>query len=77
MVYSFKCSCGDVVIANADTREEAIDKIAQAMTQEMVEAHMKEKHPGDHVPSAEEERAMIAQEVKEGDLSDGHPVASL
>lgn len=76
MVYSFKCSCGHVVTADAQSREEAVDKIMELMTPEAVAAHMAEKHPGEQVPTPEEERAMVAQTVVEGDLSGGQPVAS-
>ena len=76
MTYSFKCTCGHVVTADAQSREEAVDKLMGVMTPEAVVAHIAEKHPGEPVPTPEQERAMVAQTLVEGDLSGGQPAAS-
>ena len=53
------CSCGDVMSAEAENREEAVSKIKATMTQEAVSSHMAEKHLGEPVSTLEEVHAMV------------------
>jgi len=45
--YSMTCTCGHEVSADAATRGEAVAKVKAMWTQEAVDAHVKEKHPGE------------------------------
>ena len=55
------CTCGDVMSVQANSREEAVTMLQGQMTQEALDTHMSEKHPGEPVPTLEETHAMIAQ----------------
>lgn len=57
------CTCGEVVSAEAATREEAVEQIKGIMNQEAVDKHMAEKHTGQAVPSLSEVHQMIAQQT--------------
>ncbi len=63
--FSFKCTCGDVMTVDANTREEAIAKFKNMLTPEEVAKHFAEKHPGQPVPGAASEAAMLEQNVME------------
>jgi len=45
MTYSMTCSCGDTFSVEAESREEAVRKMKDMMTQEAIDQHMSEKHP--------------------------------
>ena len=61
--FSMKCSCGDTMVMDAETREEAVGKFKAMMTQEAINAHMAEKHPADHAMSMADCHAMIEKDV--------------
>ena len=44
--FSMTCSCGDVMSVDAENRDEAVMKMKDMMTQEAIDAHCAEKHPG-------------------------------
>jgi hypothetical protein len=58
--FSMTCSCGDVLNADAATREEAVTKIQGMMTQDAINAHFAEKHAGQPVPPMADVHALIA-----------------
>jgi len=62
--YSMTCTCGQEMAVNADSREEAVEKLQDMMTDEAIAAHIAEKHPGEPVPSKEQSNAMIEQNTK-------------
>ena len=47
----------------ADTRDEAVQKFKDMMTQDVIDAHMKEKHPDMPGMSMADCHAMIEKEV--------------
>lgn len=60
MTYAMTCSCGMPMEVEADSREEAVQKLSAMMTPEAVAAHMAEKHdPSEAIPSQEEVHAQI------------------
>ncbi len=63
--YSFKCTCGDVMTVDADSHEDAVAKFKLMLTPEEVAKHFAEKHPGQAVPDAAAEAAMLEQNVME------------
>ena len=63
MKYSMKCTCGDVMDMEAGTRDEAVAKFKEMMTQDAIDAHMAEKHPGKPSMTMAECHAMIEKEV--------------
>lgn len=63
--YSFTCTCGHKVTADAENKEEAVKKIQDMMGQDAINAHMAEKHPGDPVPTKEQSDQMVEQMVVE------------
>lgn len=63
--FSFKCTCGDVITVDDETREGAVAKIKEMMNEEALAKHMTEKHLGEPVPSVEENMALIEQNVYE------------
>ena len=65
MTYSMQCSCGDTMTMEAGSREEAVIKFKDMMTEDAISQHMTEKHPGQPVMSVAECHAMIEQHVKE------------
>ena len=63
MKYSMKCACGDVMDMEAQTRAEAVQKFKDMMTQDVIDAHMAEKHPGQPGMSMADCHAMVEKEV--------------
>ncbi|HEX9137035.1 MAG TPA: hypothetical protein VF905_08845, partial [Nitrospirota bacterium] len=61
MTYNRSCSCGDVMTVEGGTREEAVKNMKMIMTDQAITEHMKQKHPGEKVPSCEQVRTMIEQ----------------
>ena len=47
------CTCGDVMGVEAETREEAVTKMKAMMTQDAIDAHVAEKHPGQSMTMAD------------------------
>lgn len=72
MKYSMKCTCGHVMVIDAESREDATLKFTAGMTQEALDAHWAENHQSDtnHKPSLEQAHAGIEQMVVEGDLNE-------
>jgi len=59
------CTCGMVVgPVEANSKEEALDKMMDIMTPEAIQQHMAEKHPGEPVPSPEQARTNLASTVE-------------
>lgn len=63
--YNMTCSCGHMMEVEAKSREDAVAKMKDMMTEEAVKSHMKEKHPGEPVMSAKEYHAMIEKDLVE------------
>lgn len=63
--YSMTCTCGQVMTVEADSREEAVEKLKAMTTENTISQHMAEKHPGEPVPTKEQADAMIEQTTKE------------
>lgn len=61
--FSMTCSCGDVMSFDAETREEAVTQVKNMMTQEVINKHMEEKHPGDPAMSMADCHAMIEKNL--------------
>ena len=59
------CSCGDVMEMEASNRDEAVAKLKALMTQEAIDAHMKEKHSGQPTISMADCHAQIERDTKE------------
>lgn len=70
MTYSMQCTCGHVLSVDAESREDAVAKMKEMMTQDALEAHLKQYHkPDEPVPTLEQSHAMIDQMVVEGQLA--------
>ena len=62
--YSMTCSCGEVVTAEANSREEAVKTLQGYMNDASIAEHFKSHHKADEaVPSVEQVHGMIAQMV--------------
>jgi hypothetical protein len=60
--YSMTCSCGEVMSAEANSRDEAVKTLQSYMNPESIAQHMKDHHKADEpVPSVEQVHGMIAQ----------------
>ena len=57
------CSCGDVMSADAATKEEAVAKIQGMMTEVAINQHFAAKHAGQPVPPVADVQTMIAQQT--------------
>ncbi len=57
------CSCGHPISTEAESREEAVAKLKGEWTPEMVDSHMKEKHPGETM-TVEQAHAQIEQSLE-------------
>jgi hypothetical protein len=62
--YQMTCSCGHVLKADGSTREEAVKKLQKQMSQDVVDAHVKQMHPGEPPMKAAQVHQMIAQNLK-------------
>lgn len=51
--FSLVCSCGDPFSCEAENRDEAVAKMKAMMTQEVIDQHMTEKHPGQTMTMAD------------------------
>ena len=66
--YSMKCSCGQLLKVQADSREEGVDKMAAMMDEKGLDAHWSEFHKeGDTKPTVEQAHMLIEQMLVEGD----------
>lgn len=61
MQYSMTCSCGHVMSVDGETRDEAVQKMKDMMTEDAVAAHMNEKHPGEPPMSQAQVHSQIEQ----------------
>jgi hypothetical protein len=59
--YHMTCSCGHDIKVDAKNRDEAVSKIQSMMDEKAIDAHLKEKHKGEPVPSVAQVHQMIAQ----------------
>ena len=60
--YSMTCSCGEVMSADANSRDEAVKTLQGYMNADSIAAHMKDHHKADEpIPSVEQVHGMIAQ----------------
>ena len=59
--YHMTCSCGHDIKVDAKNRDEAVSKIQSMMGEKAIDAHLKEKHKGEPVPSVAQVHQMIAQ----------------
>lgn len=66
MTYSMQCTCGHVMSVDAVSRDEAVAQLKGMMTQQAMEQHFAEKHPGEPVPPLEQTHMMIEQKTQEG-----------
>ena len=57
--FSMKCSCGDVMTVEAESRDEGVTKMKAMMDEAAITAHMNEKHPGEPIMSVAECHEMI------------------
>jgi hypothetical protein len=51
--FEMTCTCGDVMGVEAENRDEAVAKMKAMMTQEAIDAHVAEKHPGQAMTMAD------------------------
>ena len=58
------CPCGDDMTVDAENRDEAVSKLKAKMTEDVIKAHMAEKHPGQPVMTVAECHAMIERDLK-------------
>ncbi|MEK7509677.1 MAG: hypothetical protein AAB605_03115 [Patescibacteria group bacterium] len=58
--FTIMCSCGDVASVHADTHKEAVEILAQRWSAGALRAHLREKHPDEHIPTHAELFQMIA-----------------
>ena len=63
MGYLFRCSCGEMVRINAETKDDAIDKIHSYMTPEMLLDHLIHKHAGQSIADANLMQQTVYQSV--------------
>ena len=62
--YSMTCSCGEVMTAEANSRDEAVKTLQGYMSDASIAEHFKGHHKADEaVPSVEQVHGMIAQLV--------------
>ena len=61
--FKMTCSCGDTMEVEAADRNDAVMQFKAMMTQEAIDAHMAEKHPGDPAMSMADCHAMIESQV--------------
>jgi len=64
-MYSMTCSCGQRISVDAENREDAVRQIKNIMDEDTIEVHMREKHPGEPLPTVHEVHQMIEQNTVE------------
>lgn len=69
MKFSMTRTCGDVMTVDATSREEAVQKFKDMMTEDAIKKHMEEKHlptnPNEPMPTVEQAHMMIKQTTKQ------------
>jgi len=70
-----KCSCGHVMSVDANTKEEAVEKMKMMMDQNALNQHWMQNHQNDTMPKPTVEQAhmQIEQNLVEGDLGQTAP----
>jgi hypothetical protein len=63
--YSMTCTCGQEMTTDADSREQAVEKFKEMMSEGAIAQHCAEKHPGEPIPTKEQCDMMIEQTTKE------------
>ena len=61
--YEMTCSCGDKMNVESSTRQEAVSKLQAMMTPSAIDAHFKEKHPGQQAIPVAQLHAAIEKTV--------------
>lgn len=64
MNFEVACDCGETMSVEASTREEAVKKMKEMMTEDAIKQHIETKHPGQPVPTVQQAHAMIDQDLK-------------
>ena len=59
--FHMTCSCGHDIKVDAKDRGEAVTKIQSIMNKDAIEKHIKERHPGEPMPTVAQVHQMIAQ----------------
>jgi len=57
--YQMTCACGDAMKVDSPTREQAVSQLKTMMNESAVQAHFKEKHPGQPVIPVSQVHAII------------------
>lgn len=68
MMFSMKCTCGDVMTIEAADKGEAVFKMKEMMNEEAIQNHMSDKHPDQPVMSVDQMHVMIDQALVEGTM---------
>lgn len=63
-MFSMTCSCGDVMTVEAENRDEAMAKMKEMWTQEVIDKHMAEKHPGEPALTLAQAHTQIEQKLQ-------------
>ena len=75
--FQMTCSCGHEIKVQAADRDDAVRRIQATMGKDAIAAHIKDRHPGEPVPTVEQVHAMIAQAtVPAGSAAGASPAAS-
>ena len=65
--YSMTCSCGEVMSAEANSRDDAVKTIQDYLNEASLAEHMKQFHKADEpTPTVEQAHAMVSQLVTAG-----------
>ena len=59
--FQMTCSCGHEIKVQAADRDDAVRRIQATMGKDAIAAHIKERHPGEPMPTVEQVHAVIAQ----------------
>ena len=65
MKYEMSCDCGMKVPVEAASRDDAIQKVKDIMTEDAIKEHMASGHEGQPVPTVEQAHATIEQNLKQ------------
>jgi len=64
MKFEMKCTCGEVFSVEAETKDQAVSKVKEEMTPEVVKSHFAEKHHGQSAPPMPVIHMLVAQAVR-------------
>ncbi len=62
--FKFTCTCGQIVIVQADSKEEALLKLMEVVDTDLVK-HMSEKHPGEPIPPVRNAKEYVDEHTVE------------